>query len=261
MTPWVRRLIIANVVVFVIQKVLDPTFPFTILLEFVPAYLLERPWTIITYAFLHGSIWHIFFNMFALWVFGPRVEERLGPRSFITLYLISAIGGGLLSFATPTTRMTPIIGASGAIMGVLMAYAKYWPNERFLIYGVIPAPAWLLVSAYVVIDIAGANGLGAQGIANFAHLGGVASGYLYLKWLEFRSPARSWKKKVTAPAPPNIFGGTDTVRRWRDIRLDDLHPVNRDEVLRLLKKIDTDGPSSLTPEERATLNRFSAPRS
>jgi membrane associated rhomboid family serine protease len=257
MTPWVLRLIVANVIMYILQRL----FPLvTALLAFVPEYALYRPWTIITYAFLHdpSNILHILFNMIVLYFFGIRVEERLGGRHFITLYMISAIGGALLSFATP---MVPIIGASGAIMGVLMAYAKYWPHERVFIYGVIPVPAWLLVAAYVLIDIGGAGGIGNQGIAHFAHLGGFASGYLYLKWVEIRAPSRVWKKKVAGPDQPKVFSVGDNLRRWREIRLDDLHPVNRDEVLRLLKKVDTEGQASLTPEERATLNRFAAPRS
>ncbi len=254
MTPWVRRLIIANVLVYGFQQFYPPL---TGMLAYIPAYTLQQPWTLITYAFLHGSIWHILFNMLALYWFGVRVEERLGGRHFITLYGISAVGGALCSFVTP---MVPIIGASGAIMGVLIAYAKYWPREKFYIYGVLPVQAWMLVAIYVVMDIGGAGGIGGAGIAHFAHLGGFASGYLYLKWLEFRSPARAWKQKVDAVPAPKVLGAAESLRRWREIRLDDLHSVNRDEIVRLLKKVDTEGPSSLTPEQRATLNRFSTPK-
>jgi membrane associated rhomboid family serine protease len=253
MTPWVRRLIIANVAMFGLQYAYPPL---TAMLELIPADALLRPWTFVTYAFLHAGIMHILFNMLALYWFGGRVEERLGGQHFITLYLISAIGGGVCSFVTP---LVPIIGASGAIMGVLIAYAMYWPRQRFYIYGVLPVQAWMLVAIYVVIDVGGAGGIGGAGIAHFAHLGGFASGFLYLKWLEFRSPARAWKQKVDAAPAPKILGAAESLRRWREIRLDDLHSVNRDEIERLLKKVDTEGPSSLTPEQRATLNRFSTP--
>ena len=250
MTPWVRRLIIANVLVYGLQQFYPPL---TSMFDYVPALVLQRPWTVITYAFLHGTIFHILFNMLALYWFGPRVEERLGGQHFITLYGISAVGGALSSFLTP---MVAVIGASGAIMGVLIAYANYWPRERFFIYGVIPVQAWMLVAIYVVMDIGGVGGIGGAGIAHFAHLGGFASGYLYLKWLDFRSPARAWKKQVDGTAAPKALGTTESLRRWKSIRLDDLHPVNRDEIVRLLKKVEAEGPSSLTPEQRATLNRF-----
>jgi membrane associated rhomboid family serine protease len=251
MTPWVRRIIVANVVVFVLQYFV-PALELSLAL--VPALVLARPWTIVTYMFVHASFWHILFNMLAFYWFGPRVEERLGGRSFITLYFLSGIAGGLLSFFTPGV---PIVGASGAIMGVMVAYARYWPRQRFYFYGLIPVEAWLLALIYVLIDVSGAWGIGGAGIAHYAHLGGAAVGFLYVQLNELLSPARRWRRKMAPSPPPRVFGDGDVVRRWREqIRLDDLHPINREEVLRLLEKAQRLGPKSLTPEERATLERF-----
>ncbi|HWZ58756.1 MAG TPA: rhomboid family intramembrane serine protease [Gemmatimonadaceae bacterium] len=247
MTPWVRRLIVANIVMFGLQTFVPGL---TQVLEFLPAAVLYRPWTIITYMFLHGSIMHILFNMIALYYFGMRVEERLGGPHFMTLYLLSGIGGALLSLGL--APFVPIIGASGAIMGVMMAYAMYWPRDRMYIWGVLPVESWLLVGIYVLLDI---GGFGA-GIAHFAHLGGFATGFLYLKWLDFRSPARAWRKRVSGPGPRRPIGNGDPLRAWREIRLDDLHPINRDEIVRLLHKAQAEGAGRLTPEERATLDRF-----
>jgi rhomboid family protein len=253
MTPWVLRLIVLNVVVFVAQQLYPPL---TQMLWFVPAFILVRPWTTITYLFVHGGWLHILFNMLALFWFGPRVEERLGGRSFLTLYFVSGVAGALLSFAIPATRMVPIVGASGAIMGVMVAFARYWPRVRFYLYGVVPVEAWLLILLYVIWDLSGAFGIGGAGVAHFAHLGGAAAGFLYLTVHAWRSPARQWRRQVAATAPPRVFGDGDQLRRWREIRLDDLHPVNRDEIVRLLAKVDHTGVRSLTPEERATLDRF-----
>jgi membrane associated rhomboid family serine protease len=252
MTPWVRRLIAANVAVFFLQM-LEPaiTQPLTL----IPALVAVRPWTVVTYMFLHGGFIHILFNMLAFYWFGPRLEERLGGRNFLILYFVSGIGGALLSFATPNV---PIIGASGAIMGVMVGYAMYWPHERFLIYGVVPVEAWILVVLYVALDVIGAGGIGGGGIAHYAHLGGAAAGFLCLKAMQYRSPARTWKREVTRSAGSNALADGDNLRRWRQIRLDDLHSVNRDEVVRLLTKVQTSGMRSLTPEERATLDRFAA---
>lgn len=249
MSPWVRRLIVANVLMFGLQFFVPSV---TGWLELVPAALPVRPWTIITYQFLHGSVLHILFNMYALYLFGPRVEERVTSRHFIWFYLLSGIGGGLLSWV-----MTPnigILGASGAIMGVMVAYAVYWPRDRMLIWGVLPVEMWMLAVGYVLLDLVG---FGAN-IAHFAHLGGAATGWLYLKVLDIRSPARAWKKKVAPQRSPVIggIGNGDPLKRWRDIRLDDLHPINRDEVVRLLRKAQQYGTKSLTNEERATLDRF-----
>jgi rhomboid family protein len=250
MTPWVRRLIVANVVVFAAQLAMPSLTPMFALL---PALALARPWTLVTYMFLHGGVPHILFNMFALYIVGPRVEQRLGSGNFILLYFVSGIGGALASFWTPGV---PIVGASAAIMGVMTAYAMYWPRDRFFLYGVIPVQAWMLLVLYIVLDVAGIGGFGGAGIAHLAHLGGLASGFLCLKVLEWRSPARTWKKKLDGPGTPSVLGDGDTLRKWREIRLDNLHPVNRDEILRLLDKAGTQGARSLTAEERATLNRF-----
>jgi membrane associated rhomboid family serine protease len=253
MTPWVLRLIVANVVVFFAEQV----YPSLIqTLAFVPALILVRPWTAITSMFVHAGFLHILFNMLSLFWFGPRVEERLGGRRFLTLYFVSGLGGALLSFAIPSARAVPIVGASGAIMGVAVAFARYWPRVRFYIWGVLPVEAWLLILVYIVLDVAGAVGIGGAGVAHFAHLGGVAAGYLYLTVMELRSPARQWRRQVAAPPAARVFGDGDQLRRWREIRLDDLQPVNRDEIVRLLDKVQRMGTRSLTPEERATLDRF-----
>jgi membrane associated rhomboid family serine protease len=240
--------------VFIVQQYIYP--PLTQLLWFVPGLILVQPWTVITYMFLHGGWLHIIFNMLALYWFGPRVEERLGGASFLALYFISGIAGALLSFAIPATRMVPIVGASGAIMGVMVAFARYWPRVKFYVYGVVPLDAWLLILIYVIWDVSGAFGIGGAGVAHFAHLGGAAAGFLYLTVRAWLSPARQWRRKVAPSPSPRVFGDGDQVRRWREIRLDDLHPINRDEVVRLLQKIDRTGVRSLTPEERATLDRF-----
>jgi membrane associated rhomboid family serine protease len=255
MTPWVRRLIIVNVLVFIVQETV-PTF--TRALYFVPALALERPWTVVTYMFAHGGVFHIGFNMLSLDWFGPRVEERLGGPAFLALYFVSGISGALLSFAMP---VVPIIGASGAIMGVAVAYAKYWPRAKFYLYGVLPVEAWLLVILYVALDIGGAWGIGGAGIAHFAHLGGAAAAYLFLKIREWRSPGQAWRRQIATPTAPSVFGDGDQVRRWRDIALERLHPINRDEIVRLLDKVQRLGSRSLTPEERATLDRFAGPAS
>jgi membrane associated rhomboid family serine protease len=252
-TPWVLRLIVVNVVVFLAELVV-PGLQQS--LAFLPAALFIRPWTLITYMFVHANWLHIVFNMLALFWFGPRVEERLGGRSFLTLYFVSGIAGGLLSLAFPSTRFVPIVGASGAIMGVGVAYARFWPRARFYLYGAVPVEAWLLILIYVALDLGGTIGIGGAGIAHFAHLGGAVAGYLYLTVHSWLSPARQWRRQVASPPTPRVFGDGDQLRRWREIRLDDLHPINRDEIVRLLKKVEQTGARSLTPEERATLDRF-----
>src|SRR5260370_10515919 len=125
-TPWVSRIIFVNVAVFLAQKFIPG---FADLSEglgaLIPVYVLYRPWTILTYMFLHANFGHIFFNMLSLFFFGPRLEAHLGGLKFFGLYLVSGIAGGLLSWVF--TPVTAIVGASGAVFGVMLGYAIYWP--------------------------------------------------------------------------------------------------------------------------------------
>ena len=140
LTPWVKRLIVANVIVFAAQNFVPGL---TNLLAFEPLFAFMHPWTIITYMFVHGGMWHILFNMVTLGFFGPRVEAQLGGRQFLALYFISGLGGAVLSYFTTPAG---IIGASGAIFGVELAFAIFWPRERIFIWGVLPLEArWLVV--------------------------------------------------------------------------------------------------------------------
>ena len=245
MTPWVQRLLIANVVLFFVQQTVPGT---TSLLELVPALVLSRPWTIITYMFLHGSLSHIFFNMLGLYFFGPRVESRMGPQRFITLYLISGVVGALFSLVLASG--TAVIGASGAVLGVLMAFARFWPRDQLLIWGIIPIEARWLVLIYAGIDLWSGFGGSRGGVANFAHLGGFAGALLYLFYLERRQGARQFQKrsvpKVADPALSN----------WQKVDRNSIHSVNKDEVNRILDKISASGIGSLTPQERQFLSNF-----
>ncbi len=246
MTPWVTRLLLANGAMFLITK----TFPrLEWALVFVPVLTPVRPWSLITYMFLHGDLWHLLFNMLGLFFFGPRLEIRLGSRRFLTLYLASGIAGALLSFVTPRAA---IVGASAAVFGVLLGYALYWPHERVYIWGILPVPARVLVVVLTLLSLYGGFTAGG-GIAHFAHLGGFLGGLLYLKWSERRTAAARFRARA-APKPRATT--TSDLERWSRIRPDTMHPLNRAEYERLLRKIQEEGPDRLTPAERAFLDRF-----
>ncbi len=245
MSPWVLRLIVVNVGVFFFTAA-DPGL--YRLLAFVPRFALVQPWTILTYMFVHGGVGHLLFNMLGLFFFGPRLEAQLGPRHFLGLYFASGIVGALLSFANYNT---PIIGASGAAFGVFLAFARYWPHERVYIWGVFPVEARVLVLVMTGLALFGGFGVGGRGIAHFAHLGGFLGGYLYLRWVGWSSPAAKFKRRADAPRVRS--GDRD---RWLRIRPEELHPVNRAELERVLAKLEAQGAASLTSEERSFLNRF-----
>ena len=248
MTPWVQRILIATVLMFFVQMTASGVAS---LLVFDPRTVLFRPWTIVTYMFLHGGIGHIFWNMLGLYFFGPRVESRLGSQRFLMLYLISGIAGALLSLVL--ARYHQVIGASGAVLGVLMAFARFWPRERIFIWGIIPIEARWLVIIYAAIDILGFNGFGRAGVANVAHLGGFAGALLYLLFLERRQGARRFKQAATPKVPESALGN------WKSVDRESIHAVNREEVDRILDKISASGLASLTPQERQFLSNFVPP--
>lgn len=254
MTPWVLRLLIANVVLYLVAP---PGSPLYRLLMFVPDLVLLRPWTPVTYMFLHAGFMHILFNMVGLYFFGPRLEARIGSRHFLYLYLIAGVTGVVLSFFL--TPGAAIVGASGAVFGVLLGFARYWPHERIYIWGVLPIPAAMMVVGLTVLSIySGFTGAG-SGVAHFAHLGGFVGAWGFLKLRERRSG--SFRRKATPGAEPSplerISGrAARDEKKWESIRVEDLHEINRYEVERIRQKIRTESAASLTPEERAFMNRM-----
>lgn len=247
MTPWVLRLIAANVVMYFLLLTVPGLGD---LLLLVPAAVPFRPWTPVTYMFLHAGLWHLLFNMLSLFFFGPRLEARIGSRHFLQLYFGSGIMGAVLSAATP---FAAIVGASGAVFGVMLGFARYWPREPILIWGILPIQARWFVIIMTGLSLYGGAGQGRSGIAHFAHLGGFLGGWLYLKWMERRSPAARFRKQT---APPLRRGDGADLERWKRINRDAMHPVNREEWDRVLAKIEAAGMGSLSPDERAFLERF-----
>src|SRR6058998_3232077 len=155
MTPWVRRLFVANLVVFLFQMTIfvDPRFLATF--GFVPLRALAQPWTFVTYMFLHGGPLHLAFNLLALFVFGPDVEERMGGGSFLAYYLLCGLGGAALSFALMQFRPVElVIGASAAVYGVLLAFAWVAPDRPIYVFPLPePIPAKWLVTSTVPVSL------------------------------------------------------------------------------------------------------------
>lgn len=255
LTPWVKRILIANFVMFFITSADQGLFR---ALWFYPPIVVFRPWTLVTYMFLHGSMGHLFFNMLGLFFFGPRLETRLGTKGFLWLYFLSGIGGAL--FQTVFATAAVMVGASGAIYGLLAACAYFWPRERILVMFVLPMEIWLAVSLYVFYSLYAGMGNVAGGVAHFAHLGGAAIGFGYLKWWVWRggSAQRAFQKKLRPEASSGGFvGDRMALARWRGISIESLHELNREEVQRLIAKAATDGPSGLAAAEREFLDRMS----
>lgn len=256
MTLWVRRLLLANIVMFLVA---NPGSPIYGMLWLYPPAVLVRPWTVVTYMFLHAGFGHLIFNMIGLFFFGPRLEGRLGSKGFLGLYFLSGLGGAAFSFLF--AREYPVVGASAAVYGVLLGFAMLWPHERIYIWGILPVPAWLLAGLLVFGSLyAGISPGEASRTAHFAHLGGLAFGFGFLKWWDWKKGGakRAFQKKMKpeAAAPSGVVGDRLAVSRWKGIPVDGLHELNREEVERLLAKIDDHGAGSLTTSEREFLDRM-----
>lgn len=261
LTPWVRRLLLANFAVFVVVNLMGivswpwvrDTFGFS------AASFLIHPWSPITYMFVHGSFLHVFFNMVILFFFGPPIERAWGGREFIKFYVVCGVGAALTSFLLIRIVGSPtVVGASGALYGVMLAFALKWPNTPVLLWFILPVKVKYLVAFMVFMDLwATLNaGRGAGGgVATWAHLGGAATAWIYLRYgdriekrLRRMSPRRA---RLDVRTGGREASGRDASRR-RPADGDSL-----DEVDRILDKIRDSGIDSLSPKEKAFLDDMS----
>jgi membrane associated rhomboid family serine protease len=182
----IKALIAANVVLFVASVFL----PLVDRLGLVPREVLEHfaVWRLGTYMFLHGGVFHILFNMLALWMFGAELERLWGTRYFLKFYFVTGIGAGILTVLfsllpfgfAEQVHYSVVIGASGAIYGLLLAYALYFPDRPIYMYFLFPIPARVFVAIIGAIELLSSiSNVG--GVANATHLGGLLVAYLFLK--------------------------------------------------------------------------------
>ncbi|MGN6641095.1 MAG: rhomboid family intramembrane serine protease [Mucilaginibacter sp.] len=223
-TPVVKNLLIINIIFFIATLVLGDRLG---MMTWLPVYYFNSPhfrvWQIITYMFMHGGWEHIFFNMFALFMFGPIIEYSLGSKKFFNLYFICGIGAILLQMVVQAVEVhaitgtitishpelessyleyganaqklfdiynTPVLGASGAIFGILVAFGMLYPNmELFIFFIPIPVKAKYIVPVYILIEIwLGVSQYGGDNVAHFAHLGGALFGFIMIKIWNIRRP-------------------------------------------------------------------------
>ncbi len=266
LTPWVKGLIIANAVVYFLTITVFNGAWFTDLLAFYPNQVGLRWWTFLTYMFVHGGFLHLVFNMLMLFFFGPAVEERLRGSGFGLYYFTCGFGGAALSYAVGLfTPVAPFVGASGAVLGVALAFGIFWPNAPIYIFP-LPMPIkvkWLV--GFLVITNLFMAGAGAEtGIAYTAHIGGLLFGLIYITSEErvmrrakqvlyqqrraqkSQPPLRVEKPKerVSVSAPPQAAKEPPQENR-------------KGAIDRVLDKISQTGMESLTPEEHQLLEKES----
>jgi membrane associated rhomboid family serine protease len=191
--PATRAIIAINVVAFVLQQAFGNSMVALFALWPLGSPYFQ-PWQLVTYAFLHGSLAHIFFNMFALFMFGRALEYFWGSRRFTVFYLACVIAAAATQLLTASLAgsIEATLGASGGVFGLLLAFAMYFPRQRItLLFPPIPMPAWLFVTLYGVLELVLGVTNTQAGVAHFAHLGGMLGGALVILYWRARRIPRS----------------------------------------------------------------------
>jgi membrane associated rhomboid family serine protease len=186
--PVTQALLLANVGIFFLDGLLGRTLWQWFALW--PLGTEFMPWQLVTYAFLHGSLWHLVFNMLGLWMFGSELEHVWRGRRFLQFYAASVLAAALTQLVVSLVlgSMAPTVGASGGLFGLLLAFAMLFPNRTILLFFVIPIKAKYLVTLFGIYELYQGVYVLNSGVAHFAHLGGMLGGLLMLRYWSGRSP-------------------------------------------------------------------------
>ena len=246
-TDAIKILVSVNFGIFLLQTVARTEGLFFPLFGLVPKLVWSEfmIWQPFTYLFFHGGIWHLLINMFVLWMFGSELERLWGKEHFLKFYFVTGVGAGLVTMIFGLNSMTPIVGASGAVYGVLLAYGLTYPNRTVYLYGIIPIKSlWFVIGIGVIAFMSSFDNV--SQISHLTHLSGMMIGYLMLKrpvrfndlWFTIRKRTLEYKikheeKKVTQ------------------------HQAIEREIDRILDKINREGFDSLTEEEHDRLYKGS----
>ena len=181
-TNAIKLLVSVNFGIFLLQSLSKSEMIFFQLFGLVPKLIWSEfmIWQPVTYLFFHGGIWHVLINMFVLWMFGSELERLWGKLRFLKYYFITGIGSGMITALLNLSSITPVVGASGAVFGVLMAYGITYPNRTIYLYGIIPIRSMLFVVAVGFIAFVSSFD-GTSRISHITHLSGMVIGYLILK--------------------------------------------------------------------------------
>ena len=281
MTRAVQWILALNIGVYFLQLTLFGSDAVYSALALDPARFPSAWWTVGTYMFVHAWLAHLAFNMFTLWMFGPRLEQEWGTRSFVQFYLWCGLGGAIAHLAL--AQHSAVIGASGAISGVLVAYALRWPDEEVYLFGVIPMKSRWLVAALLAMNVIFALSPSSR-IDWTAHVGGMAFGWIFLKVYAVGglNRVRGWVSSVPdesedmpravprnrGPMRDRSGGVDEVVERSNAIVLRETKPLQHvpkqetpkeyaAKVNRVLDKISQQGIASLTRDERRVLEEMS----
>lgn len=277
--PVIKNLLIINSVVFVLQLIMQG-----VTFQGVPgAYILDhwfalnpigynfQIWQLITYQFMHGGFTHILFNMFALWMFGIEIENMWGSNKFLIFYLMCGVAAGIAQLIFPplfNEPLAPTIGASGAIFGVLIAFAMVFPNRYIFLYFFIPVKAKYLIIGYILLELYAVPQGGS--VAHLAHLGGALAGFIYIivdKKTTF-SLGNIFRSSSNKPKSPyNPFGGISDAFKHKEKNVQEAKfyeikdegneekkdEISQEQIDKILDKISQSGYQNLTEKEKKIL--------
>ena len=246
-TDAIKTLISVNFAIFILQSISSSEIMFFSNFGLVPKLTWSqlKIWQPFTYMFFHGDIWHVLINMFVLWMFGSELERAWGKKNFLRFYFITGVGSGLGTMLFGLQSMVPVVGASGAIYGVLLAYGVMFPNRIVYLYGIIPIKSiWFVIGIGVIAFFSSFNNF--TNISHLTHLFGMIIGYIYLKRpVHFRTLWFSIFKKVL-----------EYKIQKQEIKLSHSIETERD-LNSILDKINREGFKSLTEEEEDRLYKNS----
>lgn len=268
----IRAIITLNVVVFLFQTILgilSPAYSEALVrsLAFFPEWhtALFQPWRLVTYMFLHGGIFHILFNMLWLWWMGRAVEETLGPRTFTVIYMGAGIGGAILDvLVAQFLGINYVIGASGAVFGIMVAFAMLYPTMPIMLFLLPPIEARYVVAGLIALNVLLLNG--GDGVAHVVHLGGAGIGYLMMKaqnqgyelsrwilpfeqfWYRLQGVYKKQKTKAKSSKNSNMYSVSD---------VEIIDESDQSELDEILEKISKKGYDGLTKEEKKKLFELS----
>lgn len=252
LSPFIKVMVVSNILIFIIQRFYPEL---TLFLGLTPAkFFLEFPnllYQPLTYMFLHGSIGHIFFNLFALWMFGTEIEYTLGTKAFARFYLLAGLAGAFLTLLVNSSQPHPIIGASAAIYGVLVAYWVMFPNRYLYIYFLFPVKVKWAIPGMMLLGFLFAAG----NIAHLAHLGGAVFGLLYLKmdwrWAYLKRPLKSFRsRRQETKIEKNRQRAEDIMKRV-DAILDKINEVGIENISKSDRKFLEEASSQLSRKKSA----------
>lgn len=216
-------------------------------------------WQLVTYMFLHGGFMHVFFNMFVLWMFGSELEREWGTKEFVKYYFITGIGAGVINLLLSSA---PTIGASGAVYGIMVAYALRYPDRMVYIYFLFPVKVKYLMAFLALVSFFSTFGSYGDGIAHAAHLGGIVIGFIYLKYWQIMYKIKKALGNVGSKSDSGsnlkyTKGGDDKTEYYRRVIDELLDKINRVGYLKLTeeeKKLLEEGSKYLREHDAENFN-------